>query len=347
MAIPAAGILDTLRRIVQEVSGARDLNEALDIIVHRVKAAVDADVCSVYLTDFDTREHVLMATDGLRQEAVGKVRLPLFRGLVGLVCERAEPLNLDDAPSHERYMFVAETGETRYHGFLGAPIIQTRKVLGVLVVRQEAPRRFEDDEVNLLLTLAAQLAGAITHAQASGELVMRSGDSVPLSVRYLQGRPGATGVAFGDAVVAYPPTDLDSVPDRSAADPQSEINSLQVAVSAAEEDLRGLKGRVGDSLPAEERALFDAWIMLLRSDTIVDRAEELIRAGNWAAGALRQTIEEHARVFDAMEDPYLRERAADVRDLGRRVLMHLHAGKPGIVNYPERTVLVGDRKSVV
>jgi phosphotransferase system enzyme I (PtsP) len=347
LAHPEAGILDTLRRIVQEVSAARDLDEALDIIVHRVKVAINADVCSVYLTDFNTREHVLMATDGLRREAVGKVRLPMLRGLVGLVCERAEPLNLDDAPAHERYLFVAETGETKYHGFLGAPIIQNRKVLGVLVVRQEAPRRFEDDEVNLLLTLAAQLAGAITHAQASGELIVRPDNSGRLATRYLQGRPGATGVALGEVVVAYPPADLDAVPDRPAGEAQSEIDSFRAALSAAEEDLRALKGRVGDSLPEEDRALFDAWVMMLRSDTLVDRTEELVRAGNWAPGALRQTIEEHARVFDAMDDTYLRERAADVRDLGRRILMHLQAGKPGVASYPDRTVLAGEDVSAI
>ena len=44
---------DTLRRIVQEVSAARDLNHALETIVRRVKGSIRADVCSVYLTDFD------------------------------------------------------------------------------------------------------------------------------------------------------------------------------------------------------------------------------------------------------------------------------------------------------
>ena len=95
------------------------------------------------------------------------------------------------------------------------------------------------------------------------------------------------------------------------------------------------------------RDRFDAWVMMLRSDTLVDRAEELIRQGNWAQGALRQTIEEHARVFDAMDDVYLRERAADVRDLGQRVLMHLQAAKPPAVTYPERTILVGEDVSAV
>ncbi|MEN8176853.1 MAG: GAF domain-containing protein, partial [Pseudomonadota bacterium] len=269
-------MLDTLRRIVQQVSSAEDLDTALAVIVRSVKAAIHADVCSVYLTNFDTREHVLMATDGLHAESPGKVRLPLFRGLVGLVSERAEPINLADGPSHARYMFVAETGERKFHGFLGAPIIRNRKVLGVLVVRQEEPREFEEDEVNFILTLAAQLAGAISHAQASGELVMGAGQQA-LSGHFLQGQAGAAGVGIGRAVVAYPLADLDAVPERPAQDVAFEVDSLHHAVNAVEEDLRRLKDRLGDSLPEEDRVLFDALMLMLRSETLVERAEQLIR----------------------------------------------------------------------
>lgn len=345
MVIAETGILDTLRRIVQEVSAARDLDDALEIIVRRVKAAIQADVCSVYLTDFETREHVLMATEGLLPDAVGKVRLPMFRGLVGLVCEREEPINLDDGPKHERYLRVTETGETQYHGFLGAPIIQNRKVLGVLVVRQMAPRCFEDDEVNLLLTLAAQLAGAITHARVSGAIFQSAGSS--LATSFLQGRPGANGVALGTAVVAYPPADLELVPDRPGEDPVTELKAFETALDHAEAELELLKSQVGTRLPEEDRALFDVWLMMLRSDTLIDRVAELVNEGNWAPGALRQTIEEHARVFDSMDDIYLRERAADVRDMGRRVLMHLQAEEPRTTSYSDRTILVGEEIGAV
>ena len=83
-------MLETLHRIVKEVNAAADLEKTLSLIVTLVKQAIHCDVCSVYLTDPDTRAHVLAATDGLRQEAVGKVSLPLGRGLVGLVAERAD-----------------------------------------------------------------------------------------------------------------------------------------------------------------------------------------------------------------------------------------------------------------
>jgi len=338
-------MLDTLHRIVKEVNAAPDLGKALSMIVTLVKQAVSCDVCSVYLTDPDARAHVLAATDGLRQEAVGKVALPLGRGLVGLVAERAEPLNLSDAPSHPRYLRITETGETHYRGFLGVPIIQNRKVLGVLVVRQEAQREFTDDEVTFVFTLAAQLAGAITHAQASGELDTLT--TTTRSARYLEGRPGSTGVSIGHGVVAYRMADLEAIPDRATDDVVAECASFRAAVGAVEDDLRKLKARLSDEIPAEDNALFDALLLMLGSDTLVTHTVELIEQGQWAPGALRQSIHAHAQVFESMEDVYLRERASDIRDLGRRILMHLQSDSPSHIDYPLDTILVGEEVSAV
>ncbi|MCG7895277.1 MAG: phosphoenolpyruvate--protein phosphotransferase [Candidatus Thiodiazotropha taylori] len=338
-------MLETLHRIVKEVNAASDLEQALAIIVQDVKQAIQADVCSVYLTDFERRDHVLKATDGLLPEAVDKVRLPYHRGLIGLVCERAEPVNLADAPNHKRYLFTHETGETSYKGFLGVPIIQNRKVLGVLVARQIKQRSFEDNEVTFLFTLAAQLAGAITHAQAYGNLDTQSDLAPPK--RFLQGQPGSPGVALGTAVVVYPPADLEAVPDRPAKDPDEEEDAFRTAVAAVVQDLMAIEDRFEDSLPAEDRALFDAWLMMLGSDSLIGNTVRRIQQGSWAPGALRETFQEHARIFEAMEDVYLRERASDVLDLGRRILMHLQQKVSTLDEYPENTILVGEEVSAM
>ena len=75
-------MLNSLRNIVQEVNAARDLPSALGIIVSSVKTAMRTHVCSVYMRD-DEGGYVLMATDGLNQNAVGHVRLSAGEGLVG------------------------------------------------------------------------------------------------------------------------------------------------------------------------------------------------------------------------------------------------------------------------
>ncbi|HEB95436.1 MAG TPA: phosphoenolpyruvate--protein phosphotransferase [Sedimenticola thiotaurini] len=339
-------MLDVLHRIVQKVNAAPDLDRALSVIVQEVKQAIRADVCSVYLTDFEQRRHVLRATHGLRRAAVGRVSLPLHQGLVGLVCERAEPLNLDDAPGHPRYRFITETGEVPYHGFLGVPIIQNRQVLGVLVVRQRDPRRFADEEVSFLFTLAAQLAGAIVHARVSGEL-SGSEEQAAGPERFLQGLPGAAGVAIGRAVVVYREADLDAVPDRPAEQPEQEIALLHRAVARVREELRRLQGQMQETLPAEELALFDALLLMLSGDTLVTQTIERIQAGEWVQSALHHTVEEHAAVFERMEDAYLRERASDIRDLGRRILMRLQSEQPERAEYPDRTILVGESVGAV
>jgi phosphotransferase system enzyme I (PtsP) len=339
-------MLALLHRIVQEVNGAPDLEQALDIIVRQVKQAIQADVCSVYLSDHEVGENVLMATDGLRRESVGKVRLGFGRGLIGLVHDRAEPINVADAALHPQYVFAAETGEIRYHGFLGVPIIQNRRVLGVLVARQRQLRCFEDSEVTFLVTLAAQLAGAITHARASGELARMQGRD-PLPNRFIEGRPAATGVAIGRIRVVYPPAALDAVPDRPARDPEIEEEVFRNAVARVVTDLMAMAERLEESLPAEDRALFDAWLLMLESDSLVAGTIGRIHAGNWAPGALRDTIEEHAQVFDKMEDDYLRERASDVRDLGRRILMHVQNEAVETREYPNQTILAGEEVSAM
>jgi len=339
-------MLKILRRIVQDVNAAPDLSRALDIIINEVKKAIDTDVCSVYLTDFETQEHVLQATIGLSSEAVGKTRILMHRGLVGLVCERAEPINVKEAPAHPRYLAINDIDEDRYHGFLGVPIIQNRQVLGVLVVQQEAPRQYDDTEVTFLFTLAAQLAGAITYAKASGELASyQEQEGAPIS--FLKGRPGSSGVAFGSVVVSYRLADLDAIPDREAANPDQEEKTFRAAVAAVEADLIALKRRVGDTLPEEDQALFDAWILMLGSDSLVNRSVERIHQGHWAAGALRQTVREHAQMFDDMDDVYMRERASDIRDLGRRILAYLQCDTVRSVVYPENTILVGEDVSAV
>lgn len=339
-------ILDTLRRIVGEVARARDLTVALDAIVHGVREALDVAVCSVYLVP---RAKVgqadaplmLMATEGLARKAVGRVSLSQEEGLVGFVAQRAESINLDNAPQHPRYKHIANIGEEPYHAFLGAPILLRGEVLGVLVVQDRDPRRFSDDQESFLVTLAAQLASSIVQAELSEAVAHPSTGRKKVVGEAIRGVPGAAGVASGIAVVVYPLANLEAVPDRRCDEPEAEIVRLQEARDAVRAELATLREGMAQRLPDEECALFDAFTMMLGSESLFVGMEKRIRAGLWAPAALRDTIREHAAVFEAMDDDYLRQRAEDVRDLGGRILERLQEVENGTREYPERTILVG------
>ncbi len=338
-------MLQTLHSIVQEVNAARGLDHALNIIVKRVAESTQVDVCSVYLVDPETQEYVLMATRGLNPDSVGRVRLRMDEGLVGLVGERKEPLNLENAEAHPRFRYFPETGEERFHSFLGAPIIHFRRLLGVLVVQQTARRRFGEEEVAFIVTMAAQLAGAIAHGEATGGTTLLAGQGAPLGKRALVGVPGAPGVAMGRAMVAYSPADLFAVPDRPVKDVDKEVALFHTALDDVKQEVRDMADRLADAVPSDEHSLFDVYLKMLDSESLVHGTIQRIREGNWASGALRESIAQHVSVFDEMEDPYLRERAGDIRDIGRRILMRLQLDSGDQRTVPKGTVLVGEEIS--
>lgn len=340
-------MLNTLRNIVQEVSSASDLQLALRIIVQRIRGAMKTDVCSVYIYDYDSASYALMASEGLNPSAVGQVTLSHSEGLVGQVGLREEPINLEDAASHPKFHYVHETGEDRFTSFLGVPIIHHRNTLGVLIVQQVEQRRFDEHEEAFLVTMSAQLAGVIAHAQATGSLNNASTPTRKKQVARFHGSAGATGVAIGDAVVITPPADLGAVPERTCKDIDIELALLDSALMAVRKEMKETADRLSDRLPTEEQALFDVYLRMLDDRALGQEIRERIRGGSWAQGALRQVIEDHIRNFETMDDHYFRERAADVRDLGRRVLSHLQQGEHAQVEYPENTILISEELSPV
>ncbi len=334
-------MLESLRRIVQEVNGAADLTAALDVLVSRVREVMGTEVCTVYLHDPAIDRYVFMATEGLNREQEGKVSLAPDEGLVGLVAKREEPVNLDRAEQHPNFHLVPGIGEEAFSSFLGVPIIHQRRVLGVLVVQQQERRRFDESEEAFLVTLSAQLAAVIAHAEATGAMFERGGQ-LRAGTAVFRGIAGAPGIAFGELVVVSPSADLNSVPSRSCADPAAEVAFFQSCLAQVRRDIKDLAQVMSSQLRPEESALFDVYLSMLDDRALGQEVIELIEAGQWAQGALSQVMREHVRTFERFDDPYLRERAVDVKDLGRRVLTYLQAAAVADRTYPEQTILVGE-----
>ena len=339
-------ILDALRTIFQEVNTARSLPEVLTIIVTEVHAAMAAEVCSVYLFDETDQHYVLMATKGLRQQSIGKVRLAMGQGLVGLVAAKEEPLNLQDADKHPNFAFFEEIGEEIYHSFLGVPIIHHRKVLGVLVLQQQAERRFATEEEAFMVTVCAQLSGAIAHAEATGALSkLASAGRGKSKEAVFHGIASSPGVGIGRVVLAQQTMDLASVPERHTSDPDAEVHIFRQALKSVKHDMRNLGVGLEGKLSPEELALFNVYISMLDDDSLGGEVIEAIRAGQTAQSAWSSVILMHVRTFRHMEDPYLRERASDVEGLGKRVLGYLQKTGEQKKSLPRRIVLVGENLS--
>ncbi len=336
-------MLEVLRRLIQDVNAADSLEDALLLIVAQVRAAMQTDVCTIYLHDKPSEKLIFRATEGLNKDKVGQFGLSFDEGLVGWVATREEPLNLDDASAHPQFQWVEGLGEEPFNAFLGAPIVHQRDLLGVVVVQQEDHRRFSEDEEAFLITVSAQLAGLIAHAELAGAISQSPFSKHDTeSAARLSGIAACSGIGIGTAAWVSPHADLQTVPSRQAADRRVELKAFREALASVRADIQQVAENLEDELGPEDRALFGVYLNILDDSTLGGEVAALIKAGEWAQGALSQVMLRHIRHFERMEHSYLRERAVDVRDLGTRVLGYLQDANRQQVDYPDATVLVAE-----
>jgi starch phosphorylase len=140
--------------------------ETLMNVVALIARRFGTDVCSAYLLEPDRANLVLAATLGLRRESVGKLRMAVNEGLVGLVAEQVRPVAVEQVKNHPRFKYFSEAGEDAYQSFLGVPIIDRGVLQGVLVIQTAEARVFPEDEIRLLTEAAKGVAPVVSEARA-------------------------------------------------------------------------------------------------------------------------------------------------------------------------------------
>src|SRR6202158_56878 len=139
--------------------------ETLMNVVALIARRFGTDVCSAYLLEPDRANLVLAATLGLRHECVGKLRMAVNEGLVGLVAEQVRPVAVEQVRNHPRFKYFSEAGEDAYQSFLGVPLIDRGVLQGVLVIQTVEARVFPEDEIRLLTEAAKRVAPVVSEAR--------------------------------------------------------------------------------------------------------------------------------------------------------------------------------------
>lgn len=307
-------MLKTLRDITQAVAQARDLSSALALLVTQTKQAMATECCSIYI--IEEQQLILSATDGLAQSAVNSTSLPITQGLVGLVAQREEAINLADAPSHPRFKLLPEVAEEAYNAFLAVPIVYQKTVIGVLVVQQMQARQFSEGEEAFLMTLAAQLAVAIKG------LTNKIQSVGGLQQRYYTGKQASKGIAIAQALVLGGQLSFDLLELKANSTKEEELR-LQAAMSHCKDTLISLSQRFDREKDEEAASIFKALLLLLEDASLGGEYIKEVRAGWCAETAVCRVSKLYIERFGAMADLYLKERANDIRDLGQRVLRQL------------------------
>ncbi len=135
----------------------------------------------------------------------------------------------------------------------------------------------------------------------------------------LRGIPASPGIALGPAfVIQYQPL---TVERQVVDDPAAELDRLEHALECARQQLAELVALARQQVDTDEAAIFDAHVMFLDDPALLDVVRQAIQSERLnAPAAWKDSTEHYARQLEALDDEYLQARAADIRDVGRRVL---------------------------
>jgi phosphotransferase system enzyme I (PtsP) len=310
-------LLRKLREIMADRASAQ---KRLDRLVSVIAANMVAEVCSIYLRRAGSALE-LFATEGLNRSAVHRTRMRAGEGLVGLVAETAEPINLSEAPSHPRFSYRPETGEDPYRSFLGVPIVRGGQVYGVLTVQNRAARLYDEEEVEALQTVAMVLAEIVAHGALFDVTELDEPELRADRPRGFKGEGLSEGVAVGQVLLHQPRVKVERM---IADDPQVELKRLEDALGTLRESVDAMLDSSELDLTEESREVIEAYRLFAQDQGWRQKLRDAVRTGLTAEAAVERVQDELRLRVTRMGDPFLREKLHDFEDLARRLQRHLN-----------------------
>jgi phosphotransferase system enzyme I (PtsP) len=282
-------------------------------------AELVSEVCSIYvMRPGEILE--LTATHGLNAAAVGRTRLRVGEGIVGLCAATQEVLNLADAQNHPAFAYRAETGEEPFASMIAVPVRRAGRTVGVLAAQNRNPRQYSEEEIDVLETVTMLLAELL----AAGGATDGAEEGVAATVPRV-----FTGVTLGGGIVIGPVFVRGGRPTISrllADDPAAELERL---TDAADRMQRGLDELIASRVPsggaagAASREVLAAYRLVAADAGWLRRVGDVIRTGITAEAAVARVAGEVRDRMRRITDPYLRERLADLDELADRLLVTL------------------------
>lgn len=359
--------LRTLEDISTIILHSHDLQETLDNIVALVAKRMSSDVCSIYLLENDGETLTLKATKGLSKASVNRVSMKVHEGLTGLTVETREMVMTDNAPSHPRYKYFKEAKEEKFLSFLALPLFEHKAPIGAIVIQTREARSFSNDEISALRTITFQI-GSIVHnarlldsiqnkeqerAWFEQELAkVKNGSAISdsqskktgkrsVNSKMLAGTAVSPGFCRGKVYI------LDRFNDKvvklaKVGSKSEELEKFNIALEKTKIQTIYMEKRVSETLTADDAAIFHTHLMILEDRGITSKITDLIEQGLGASRAVHDVVQHYIQAFSEMQDPYLRERSADMEDIGRRIIDAIVGNNSTDIMLKEKRVIVAE-----
>ncbi|HFE5488132.1 TPA: phosphoenolpyruvate--protein phosphotransferase [Staphylococcus aureus] len=161
--------------------------------------------------------------------------------------------------------------------------------------------------------------------------------------KLIKGIAASDGVAIAKAYLLVEP-DLTFDKNEKVTDVEGEVAKFNNAIEASKVELTKIRNNAEVQLGADKAAIFDAHLLVLDDPELIQPIQDKIKNENAnAATALTDVTTQFVTIFESMDNEYMKERAADIRDVSKRVLSHiLGIELPNLSMIDESVVIVGN-----
>lgn len=161
--------------------------------------------------------------------------------------------------------------------------------------------------------------------------------------KLIKGIAASDGVAIAKAYLLVEP-DLTFDKNEKVTDVEGEVAKFNSAIEASKVELTKIRNNAEVQLGADKAAIFDAHLLVLDDPELIQPIQDKIKNENTnAATALTDVTTQFVTIFESMDNEYMKERAADIRDVSKRVLSHIlgvELPNPSMID--ESVVIVGN-----
>ncbi|EJO9578164.1 phosphoenolpyruvate--protein phosphotransferase [Staphylococcus aureus] len=161
--------------------------------------------------------------------------------------------------------------------------------------------------------------------------------------KLIKGIAASDGVAIAKAYLLVEP-DLTFDKNEKVTDVEGEVAKFNNAIEASKVELTKIRNNAEVQLGADKAAIFDAHLLVLDDPELIQPIQDKIKNENAnAASALTDVTTQFVTIFESMDNEYMKERAADIRDVSKRVLSHIlgvELPNPSMID--ESVVIVGN-----
>ena len=322
----------------------QDIGSFLNQVVNTVVAHMETDVCSIYMFNQEEDILVLRATAGLNPEMVGRLTLATGEGLTGLALKELRPIREGRGRDNPYFKRIPGSGEERFESFLAVPIIRGIRRVGVMVLQDEAASRYTKSDALALRAIASQLAATLENAQLLIELPGRGRSAGPRrqAGRLIRGKPVVDGAAVGRAYPIKGQKSGANFIETRNEQPVAGIEGFREAVSRSETQLEQLQAKLEEEFSDVASLIFSAHLLMLRDSGFSGAMERLIEEGSSPGDAVRQVADSYIALFGASDNPRMREKILDIKDLSHRIMKNLTEDNAEAGDYSGQIVLTDE-----